>query len=85
MSAGAPWGGLGIVYAETRCDADCTIGGRGLTVSPVMRVIAARSPTRTLGGFLRIIHPTNENRFFGYSNGPATLFLIGLDLGFGRG
>ncbi len=85
LGLGLGWGGLGVVYARDRCDADCIIGGRGFTTSPVLRVSVARTATRSLGGFLRLVIPSNEQNFLGRTYGSATLFLVGLDLGFGRG
>jgi hypothetical protein len=80
---GLAYGGAGVVYAKD-ASGGRTIGGRGLLVSPVVRLIVARGPHRSWGGFCRLVVPNNEEGFGGAGYGALDLYLCGLDLGFGR-
>jgi hypothetical protein len=89
LGLGIGYGGVTVVYAQSgahadRCGGDCSIGGHGLAVSPVLRLSLARGSGRTMGVFLRYIAQNGEQGFLAESNGRAGLYLAGLDLGFPR-
>jgi hypothetical protein len=63
---------------------NCTIGGHGLAVSPVLRLSFARRSGRSMGVFFRYLAQNGEQGFLAESHGRAGLYLAGLDLGFPR-
>jgi len=85
LGLGVGAGILGIQYLPVGCDGSCHIGGAGMFVSPVARYMIRQAAPYAVAVVARaeVLALRSSSNCWDTCHGRATLFLIGLDLGFG--